>query len=143
MWFSSNLAYVHGERSWDCFINKLGTRDLNILFDSHKNIHLLVESHYIIRVYFFSMHRYLPIFFLISSSLFVLQCTTRLQSIFKDYEMILAVGWLKNLINPCRSWFPWSLPSFPLKLQIELSFLSSACISLNTSLLSGLRCLFG
>ena len=28
MWFDSNLAYIHGKRIWESFINKLGTRDL-------------------------------------------------------------------------------------------------------------------
>ena len=85
MWLSLNLTYVPGERTWEIFIhNKLGTKKSIISPDSHKSIRLPLESYKITRVYLFFMHRHLPLSFLASSSLFMLQCT-KLQSLFIEF----------------------------------------------------------
>ena len=33
-WFGPNLAYVHGKRTWESFINKLDTKRSNLLLDT-------------------------------------------------------------------------------------------------------------
>ena len=33
MWFGPNLAYSYGERTWESFINKLGTKRSNFPLD--------------------------------------------------------------------------------------------------------------
>jgi len=113
MWFNPNLAYVHGERTWESFINKLGIRNLTFLLISQEyafslNLHLDNKS-------IPSLFALSP-FALLLSFLFLSCCDTIFYAIifiyrvlqskpYSNYEMILVVGCLKNLINHCISWF--------------------------------------
>ena len=56
-WFGPNLAYVHGERTWESFINKLDTERSNFLlhatrvFIFYLNLELDYKSFFSLRTF--------------------------------------------------------------------------------------------
>ena len=47
-WFGPNLTYVHGERTWESFINRLHTKRYNFSFDATRvfTLHLNLTLNY-------------------------------------------------------------------------------------------------
>jgi len=116
-WFYPNLTYIHGERTWESFINKLDTKSFNLPLDNTRVFTFSLN----LRLYYKSMpslyapspwsslswlfrviHCYSPQL----SSVILFQLNLKLQpfiykifeyNFYLEYEMILTIGCLKNL----------------------------------------------
>ena len=116
-WYGSNLAYVHGERTWKSFINNLDKKRSNLPLDDTRvftfPLSLPLDNKSIHSFYppspcsslswlFRALHCYTPHL----SFVLLLYLNPKLQSFiytilqynsYLDYKMILVIGCLKNL----------------------------------------------
>jgi len=124
IWFGPNMAYVHEEKTWENFINKLDTKksilplDLTRVFIFPFNIGLnykIISSFYAPSPY--SSLSWLPMIFFKISLVFSTQQPTGLQHLFMVFyitTLIWTMRWSwssdawRILFNPMRRWSSWS-----------------------------------